>query len=72
VSETSYHISQSIYGALKNWPKRVWEQTAMDNGVSVEELKQYFRDKQAIGWEVLPSKGCDNFDPIKGCKGHKS
>lgn len=37
---------------------------------TVDEVKVFLREQQAMGRRVLPMGECDNFDYQIGCKGH--
>lgn len=75
---TKYHLSQSIPGALKNWTLRDWKKATKwivkDDGsrFSVNELKNEFLDELERGHTHLSLGECDNFDPKKGCLGHRT
>lgn len=75
---TTYHLSQSIRGALHNWKGKDWAKATKwirkNDGSSFMpmELKDAFFDELAKGHEVLPLGDCDNFDYKHGCKGHPS
>lgn len=74
---TRYHLSQSVRGALHNWSPLEWEVACKwitrDDGssMSVRELKDSFMDHLAAGIEYLAMGECDNFDPKRGCLGHR-
>lgn len=72
----TFHLCQSVRGALTNWTNRDWTKatkwiTKNDNtSFTAFELKQAFLDELAKGHEVIPICECDNFDWKTGCKGH--
>ena len=71
------HISTSIDGllALKDRDlKKILLSVSNENGnhPTLEEFKKYLNDEKAKGHKLLPSTGCDNFDPVKGCLGHEN
>ena len=35
------------------------------------QVKKMLREAQALGMEVIPAKGCDNYDERGRCKGHE-
>lgn len=67
-------ISLSLKGALTNWKKKDFKNVLQsDDGkyLSPEETKQQFLDWLAEGKLKVPFGECDNFDYIKGCRGHE-
>lgn len=69
------HISTSIDGLLAlsdSELTRLLGSVQDENGYhpTLEEFKQYLNEEKAKGHRLLPSPGCDNFDPVKGCLGH--
>lgn len=68
---TTYHICQSVSGALRNWSKIDWDNIGADNGITGAVLKERFRIMDFNGIKVIPlHERCDGFDDIKGCPGH--
>jgi hypothetical protein len=63
------HMCMSIEGALK---RKNLSGIATEGGLPAtdRQFREYLKYKQAMGWRVVPMDGCDNFDPIHGCKGH--
>ena len=37
----------------------------------IDSLKRGLREMIMHGYKVIPSKDCDNFDKVLGCKGHE-
>lgn len=74
---TQVHLCQSIRGPLTKWTPRDWKKatkwmTKNDGSTFTPyELKQEFLNLLAAGNEVIPIGECDNFDPKKGCLGHR-
>lgn len=65
------HISVDIEGALKcakDFVGFVYDGSGRAL-TDVEEIKAAFRQELAKGHRLLPSHGCKNFDPQKGCLG---
>lgn len=75
---TRFHLCQSVRGPLMNWTDKDWEAATEwmtgDNGkkFTAKELKAEFLNLLAAGNEVIPISECDNFDPKKGCLGHRT
>jgi hypothetical protein len=75
---TTYHVAQSVRGALTNWTAKDWRKNAKwithNDGTphTAASLKQAFLDELAKGHEVIPCGECDNFDFKTGCRGHPS
>ena len=68
----TFHICQSIEGALANWRPADWKCLAEQNQTSVREVKKHFRDLLAEGKKVMPfGKPCEGFSYQTGCPGHK-
>lgn len=74
---TSYHLSQSVRGALVNWSEENWRDARSwirrGDGTpfpSAASLKVAFLDHLTKGHEFLPMGDCDNFDFKTGCRGH--
>ena len=70
------HISTSIDGLLALSDReltRLLQSVQDENGEhpTLVEFKKYLNEEKAKGHRLLPSTGCDNFDPIKGCLGHE-
>jgi len=38
---------------------------------TLRQFKEFLKAEKALGHELLPAKGCDHFDPVKGCLGHE-
>ena len=72
------HISTSIVGLLKlkdHELKAMLSSVTDDDGnhpQSVEEFRQALLEELDQGHRLIRSSGCDNFDPVRGCLGHKS
>jgi len=72
-------MCQSVTGPLRNWSGKQWNDACdwitRDDGTKFsngEELEFHFRQMADQGIKVIPvGKECDNFDPKKGCLGHK-
>lgn len=69
------HISLSVRGALAQSDKdlRSFVGNLTIDGRparTVQEVRIILADALAEGMEYIPSDGCDNFDPKKGCLGH--
>lgn len=65
------HISIDIEGALK-CPEDFIGCLIDDNGrelTDVEEIKAVFRHELELGHRLMPTSGCKNFDPQRGCLG---
>ena len=72
---TTYHVCQSVRGALLNWTKRDWANNLRhDDGrrCTPDEAKMFMLDQLAQGREVIPltNPPCEGFDYKKGCQGH--
>ncbi len=65
-NRTKHHISSSIGGLLKLSNLDLRQLFGFDGGKVREELLQ----RKANGELLIPSEGCEGFDPIKGCPGH--
>lgn len=63
------HMSLSVRGAL-NWPARILNPMAKDNGMSPEEFRDWLMGELSLGREVLPMFECDGFSYKTGCPGH--
>lgn len=75
---TRFHMNQSVRGALLHWSDNQWTDAVSwitkDDGSSFASgaaLKQEFEKMLAQGIECLPLGPCNNFDPKKGCLGHR-
>lgn len=73
---TTYHCSIDISGMLSKPNKREWkrfEKFATYDGkkLSGEQWKELFRRRYNDGDRFFPMSQCDNFDPLRGCKGHE-
>lgn len=69
------HISTSIDGLLAlrdSELSRILQNVQDESGKhpTLTEFKNYLNEEKAKGHRLLPSTGCDNFDPVKGCLGH--
>ncbi len=75
MTKTSYHIRQSIDGALHNWNSRLWIDVVFDKDqnrhLTPNEVKAYFKDCIQKGIHFIPLGDCSNFDPQHGCMGHQ-
>ena len=70
------HISTSIEGLLmlrKCDLEALLPYIKDDDGrsPSLEEFVDAIIQESAMGHKFLRTAGCDNFDPVKGCLGHK-
>lgn len=71
-----HHISISVSGLLRlsNLAlQRQWGGAIKVGGRrlrTASEIRGFLLEKQAEGYEVLPTEGCDNFDKMSGCMGH--
>jgi hypothetical protein len=69
-------MHQSIRGALAMNPKffrRYFRGVFLhDDGrvMTIKEARKALEAELALGHEIVPSAGCDNFDWKTGCKGH--
>lgn len=62
------HISASIEGLLRiKSTKSLGTLLNMDGHAARIELN----GRLAKGEKLIPSEGCEGFDPIKGCPGHE-
>jgi hypothetical protein len=53
--------------------KRLWEDTITVDGkklMTASEIRTFFMDMLAEGYELIPYGECDNFDKKHGCQGH--
>lgn len=69
---TRHHCSLYIESALKNAEQFV-DCIEDENGNTldtIEKVRAFFKEQQAMGRKVLPYGDCDNFDYETGCKGH--
>ena len=66
---TTYHVSMSVPGALRN---RSFYGLCDDSGreMSPKEAEAALRDLLERGIERIPATSCDAFDEKTGCKGH--
>lgn len=71
IKSTTYHMSQSVEGALRNWSFRDWSLAAESNDTTASDLKEEFWKLFREGVHYLPMGDCTNFHPKKGCRGHK-
>lgn len=70
-SRTTIHMSVSVEGALRN--KSFSSFTFQDGRpMTRAEAKRQIEELQAQGVKCIGSDKCDNFDPVEGCKGHKT
>ena len=71
-----YHLSTSIEGLLNlsdKQLKNILLSATDENGEhpeSVQYFRKYLNEELTQGHRLLPSPGCDNFDPVHGCMGH--
>lgn len=71
-NSTTYHVAQSIEGALMNWTKRDWALLAKTNNLTIEQVKRWMLDQHAAGKKRLPiGERCEGFDDVTGCPGHR-
>lgn len=69
------HMCLSVRGALAQ-PDHVlkeWVGAFKTNGrpcTCVRDVRENLIEALAEGYEYIPSEGCDNFDPKRGCLGH--
>jgi hypothetical protein len=73
MSTKSYHLAQSVVGALLNWKDKDWVNVCKDdngNWMTPSQVKKEFKRLQKEGIDLIPMGECDNFDPKKGCLGH--
>ena len=65
------HVSYDIAGALKCAQDFVGCLETKDGRTltDIEEVKAAFKEELALGHRLLPSAGCKNFDPQRGCLG---
>ncbi len=66
----TFHLCQSVRGALKNWSASEFRHMAKHNNCTVNDVKNYFMNCLAEGKEVIPIGECDNFSFKDGCMGH--
>ena len=67
------HLSTNIKGLLRNYKGRKINLFTDDNGrtMSDSEVRKELAELQAKGHKLLPSDGCEGFDPFGGgCPGH--
>jgi hypothetical protein len=73
----SFHISVNIQGALnlpyKKFAREYDDVFSDDDGTPIptKEARKFMKQELKQGHRLIRSKGCDNFDPIKGCLGHE-
>ncbi len=68
----SFHVCQSVDGALANWKKDEWSSIAKSNNISMAEAKRLFKLYRFEGKRVIPIGDCDNFSFQDGCLGHET
>lgn len=70
---TQTHMRLDIRGVLMNWSDTRMRGVFSDDGreLSPHEAKAMLLDKLANGHEYLPVGDCPDFDPKKGCPGHR-
>lgn len=62
-----FHVCADIYGLLQYSNKKLGKIFSM----SGQEARRQLKDLASKGHQVIPSQGCDNFDPFEhGCLGH--
>ena len=74
MTSTSYHMCQSISGALRNWKASNWKNSVRHKSgrwMTPDEVKDMLLEELGKGRKVLPIGKCSNFDYQKGCLGHK-
>jgi hypothetical protein len=70
--KTTYHLCQSVEGALRNWTRADWLYLAKKNNKTIDECKDHFWDLIKAGKLVVPiGKPCEGFDYKNGCPGHE-
>ncbi len=69
---TTFHVSASIEGMLKQYQRKKINFLEDDEGNSIplSEVKNLLQQALDNGEKYIKSKGCDNFDPKRGCLGH--
>jgi hypothetical protein len=69
------HSCINVRGALTNWRDSEWRNCVTDKDgktLSPAEVKAGFLEELANGNEFIPFGDCDDFDPKKGCRGHRA
>ena len=67
----TFHICQSVEGALRNWKKTEWKSLAKSNNMSIDQLKDEFYKMHSEGIKVIPfGDPCEGFSYQTGCPGH--
>ena len=67
------HLSTNIEGLLRNYKGRKINIFTDDNGITMSdsEVRKELAELQAKGHKLIPSAGCEGFDPFGGgCPGH--
>lgn len=71
----SFHLGQSVSGALDNWNPRNWRDCVTDTEtgktMTPKQVKKKFEEYQAKGIEMIPFGECPTFDYKTGCPGHE-
>ena len=75
VKRSIRHISTSIDGLLELSDyrlKKILDCCTYDDGTqpTLKEFKDFLKAEKELGHKLIPSPGCDNFDPVYGCLGH--
>lgn len=71
------HLAVSVRGVLSLSDREIvrqWKGSVSIDGKALRtarEIRGAFMDQLANGNEFVPCGECDNFDPKKGCQGHK-
>ena len=70
---TNWHVSTNIEGLLRNMKGRKinFLNGDDDNPMTDKEARKAITELQAKGHKLIPSAGCEGFDPFGGgCPGH--
>lgn len=67
---TRHHVCADVGGMIRN---RSFYGLMSDDGraLSRDEAEAQLRALRARGVKLIPGNGCDDFDPEKGCRGHR-
>lgn len=74
---TSFHMHISIRGALRMTPEefaQAYQGVFTDESgrtLSLVEAHAELQRELALGHEIIPSVGCNNYDWVHGCLGHE-
>lgn len=67
----TFHLSQSVDGALNHWGAAEWHSLARENKTTVENVRKYFEKAKLEGKRVISIGGeCEGFSYDNGCPGH--